>query len=129
MKDLCCACLVAEDLGTLLLVRVRDNEHWYLPGGKIETNESPEQTLERELLEELGILIDPESVRFLYIVHGPAYGQPGDVELVCFSAQWVGEPRPRGEISEVRWLDFQDMDKFAPAVQMLCSQYLGGKSE
>jgi 8-oxo-dGTP pyrophosphatase MutT (NUDIX family) len=125
MKLLRCACLVAEQGDRLLLVRVRQNEHWYLPGGKIEEGESPEQALQRELMEELGISVDPESVRYLYTVRGPAYGQPCEVELVCFSAQWKNLPRPLGEISDVQWLHRQEQAKFAPAVQVLCSEFLG----
>ena len=44
-----CACLVAVRDDRLLLVRVRDNALWYLPGGKIEPSELPEETLIREL--------------------------------------------------------------------------------
>lgn len=124
MKIIRCACLVAVQDDKLLLVRVRENEHWYLPGGKIEQGELPEQALLRELWEELGISVDPQSVRYLYTVHGPAYGQTGDVELVCFSAQWENTPRPLGEISEVQWLHWQEQTKFAPAVQILCANYL-----
>src|SRR5690349_18074746 len=104
MNTLKCACLVAEQDNTLLLVRVRDNQHWYLPGGKIEPGEHPEQALQRELHEELGIELNPATVRYLYTVRGPAYGLAGEVELVCFAAQWQGEARVQGEISEVAWL-------------------------
>ena len=48
-----CACLVAERDGRLLLVRVRQNEHWYLPGGKIEEGESDQDAMRREISEEL----------------------------------------------------------------------------
>jgi 8-oxo-dGTP pyrophosphatase MutT (NUDIX family) len=124
MKTLRCACLVAEQNDKLLLVRVRANKHWYLPGGKIEEDESPEEALERELAEELGIAVDPESVQYLYTVRGPAYGQSREVELVCFAARWKNDPRPHGEISEVEWLHWQEQNKFAPAVQILCEKFL-----
>jgi 8-oxo-dGTP pyrophosphatase MutT (NUDIX family) len=55
-----CACLVALNNNSLLLVRVRDNQKWYLPGGKIEPNETAEQALIRELSEELNIQIIPD---------------------------------------------------------------------
>jgi 8-oxo-dGTP pyrophosphatase MutT (NUDIX family) len=113
----------------LLLVRVRRNAHWYLPGGKIEPHESAEAALQRELAEELGLDLAPESIRYLYSVVGPAYDDPGDVELICFSAQWTGEPRPRGEIREVEWLDYRDESRLAPAVRLLCRQYLAALTD
>jgi len=76
------------------------------------------------LAEELGITLDPQAIRYLYTVHGPAYGQAGEVELVCFAAQWQGTPRPQGEISEVQWINQQELHMFAPAVQILCSKFL-----
>jgi 8-oxo-dGTP diphosphatase len=122
MKPLQCACLVNVQDQTLLLVRVRNNQHWYLPGGKIEPDESPEHALYRELAEELGIAA--AKAHYLYSVTAPAYGQPGDVELICYDAEWQGVPRALGEISEVAWLPLQNLDQFAPAVQILCKQHL-----
>jgi 8-oxo-dGTP diphosphatase len=126
MNKITCACLVAHRDHKLLLVRVRDNRHWYLPGGKVEPGELPEQALQRELLEELGIVAEPQSIRYLYTVTGPAYGQAGEVELICFSASWCNPPRPHGEISEVEWIDWREHEKLAPAVQMLCAEHLAG---
>ncbi|MDR7307880.1 NUDIX domain-containing protein [Rhodoferax saidenbachensis] len=124
MKPIRCACLVAVQDEKLLLVRVRGNMHWYLPGGKIEPEEQPEVALQRELLEELGIHADPTTVRYLYTVQGPAYGEPGEVELLCFEAQWSGHPQPQGEVREVEWIDVQELIRFAPAVQILCIDHL-----
>ena len=119
-----CACLVAEQDGRLLLVRVRQNLHWYLPGGKIEAGEAPAQALRRELAEELGIAIDGQSLRYLYTVRGPAYGMAGEVELVCYAARWAGEPKPLAEISEVQWRDWRETESLAPAVRILCDTHL-----
>jgi uncharacterized protein YhfF/8-oxo-dGTP pyrophosphatase MutT (NUDIX family) len=127
MPPIRCACLVDTQGSKLLLVRVRQNEHWYLPGGKLEPDESAQSALQREVAEELGIALAPESIRYLYSVVGPAYGQTGDVELICFAAQWAGEPRAHGEISEVQWLDYRDEDRLAPAVKLLCRQHLLGE--
>ena len=123
-SSLRCACLVSQRGNTLLLVRVRQNQHWYLPGGKVEAHESPHSTLQRELREELGIELEPTSIQYLYTVVGPAYGQSGLVELVCFAGQWSGVPRAQGEVSEVQWLEFNDPSKLAPAVQRLCAEHL-----
>jgi len=119
-----CACLVATREDRLLLVRVRDNELWYLPGGKIEPSELPQETLIRELFEELEMVVDAESVRHLYSVRGPAYGRAGDVELICFAARWENDPLARGEVSEVAWIPTTQVGRFAPAVRTLCRTYL-----
>ncbi|AMC34605.1 NUDIX hydrolase [Janthinobacterium sp. B9-8] len=127
MKPLQCACLVNVQNQKLLLVRVRNNQHWYLPGGKIEQGESPEHALCRELAEELGITVLPANTRYLYTVLAPAYGQAGDVELICYCAEWQGIPRALGEISEVAWLPLQNPDLFAPAVHVLCRDFLNAE--
>ena len=84
--------------------------------------EAPEETLVRELKEELSIDVDPATVRFEFSVTGPAYGQDGEVELLCFSADWDDDIKPSREISEVAWLDQSHYDLFAPAVKILFDQ-------
>lgn len=122
MKRICCACLFARRDQKVLLVRVRRNTHWYLPGGKIEPGESPEQALKRELKEELSIDIDPSTIRFEFSVSGPAYAEDAEVELLCFSASWHGDIKTCGEITEVGWLDTTHYDLLAPAVKILFDQ-------
>jgi ADP-ribose pyrophosphatase YjhB (NUDIX family) len=123
VKLIKCACLVKKETNKLLLVRVRDNKHWYLPGGKIEQDEKASETLKRELLEELNIKLIPESIQYLYTVTGPAYNEKAVVDLVCFSANWEGEIQPKAEISEVSWIEYKDKNLLAPAVLELIKNW------
>ncbi len=114
-----CACLLDCREGALLLVRIRDNRLWYLPGGTIEPGEEPEETLVREIAEELGVILLPHTITPRATVTGPALGRQGDVELVCFEAKWEGEMRPLAEVSEVAYIDLDCTVLMAPAVRLL----------
>lgn len=118
-----CACLVVANSKTqnILLVRVRDNLKWYLPGGKIEPSETASEAVIRELKEELNIVIFPASLRLLVTIKDVAYGFADDVELNCFTAQYKGNLSPMAEISEVRMVNWRtEQDLLAPAVIKLC---------
>lgn len=115
-KRIRCACLVKRDASRLLLVRVRDNERWYLPGGKIEEGEDPVTALRRELKEELDIDLLPGSIAYVRTVIGAAYKEDAQVELLCYEADWNGEIAPCSEISEAGWIEMDRHELLAPAV-------------
>jgi 8-oxo-dGTP pyrophosphatase MutT (NUDIX family) len=114
-----CACLLVKRHQKVLLARVRNNELWYLPGGTIEVNETPEDALVREVLEELGVAIDRTTIALERQITGPAYGRDGLVELNCFTALWSGQMAPNAEVSELAWFGADDKHLVAPAIQML----------
>jgi len=88
--------------------------HWEFPGGKQEKGESLQQTLQRELKEELGINVDVGDF-FMRSVYEYEFGQ---IDMNCF---WVqlreGEVVEPKEHEEVAWVRFCDLEKycFAPA--------------
>ncbi len=117
-----CACLIIERDGKILLVRVRDNVLWYLPGGTIEPGETAQEALVREVSEELGVSLIPETIEFCHRITGPAYGRAGEVELTCFRARWSGDISARAEISALDWFGPGDEAQVAPAIRLLFRQ-------
>ncbi|WP_231333237.1 NUDIX domain-containing protein [Actinomadura graeca] len=65
--------LIRDDRGRLLLVDPQYKPDWDLPGGMSEANESPADTVKRELREELGLDIVPGRLLCVDWVapHGP----------------------------------------------------------
>ncbi|HEX8237294.1 MAG TPA: NUDIX hydrolase [Abditibacteriaceae bacterium] len=55
MRQRVCAAIIRDN--TILMVQHRDSqrEYWTLPGGAIETGETPQQAVVREVLEETGL--------------------------------------------------------------------------
>jgi ADP-ribose pyrophosphatase YjhB (NUDIX family) len=63
--------LTFDDGDRLLLILNSDDGCWSVPGGCIEPDESPEEAVRREVLEETGLEIDP--IRLLGVYGGPRF--------------------------------------------------------
>ncbi|MDS1270212.1 TIGR00730 family Rossman fold protein [Lipingzhangella sp. LS1_29] len=110
--------------GRMLAARTRGSELFYLPGGKRETGESDTAALAREVKEETSVLLHPESVAPLTVVHAPAHGYPSgtQVRLAAFQAQGDGEPEAQAEVAELAWLSYAERERCAPGVQLVMDE-------
>ena len=61
MKRISVRAIINYDDGIILIHRVKsDHDYYVFPGGGIENNESYEECISREVIEELGIIIEPK---------------------------------------------------------------------
>ncbi|GAA1070191.1 NUDIX domain-containing protein [Kitasatospora nipponensis] len=102
--------VVTDDAGRLLLIHKKDNDLWALPGGGHDIGESVARTVEREVREETGILVEVMAVTGLYTDpgHVMAYddGEVRQQFSICFRARPVGgELQTSEESKEVRWVE------------------------
>ncbi|KOG27714.1 NUDIX domain-containing protein [Streptomyces resistomycificus] len=82
---------------------------WDLPVGKSEPGEPITGTAVRELYEETGLTVKPESLKVAHIIHGArGVEAPNGFLTVVFAAhEWSGEPENRepGKHAQVCWVD------------------------
>ncbi len=68
-KRMSSAALILEnELGQVIIEKATYKPYWTFPGGLVDPGESPKQTAVREVLEELGLIIQPDTVEFVAIV-------------------------------------------------------------
>jgi 8-oxo-dGTP diphosphatase len=98
--------LAVVQLDRLLLVRKRGSDCLILPGGKPERGEDDLTALSREIDEELGCTIDPQSIRYLGSFRDRAAGlDETEVVVKLYAGTLVGDPVPQGEIEQLLWFN------------------------
>lgn len=100
------ACALMDADGRILMSRRPMNKThgglWEFPGGKIEDGETPEQSLRRELWEELGV--EPcEQCFQVFSFTSHSYDDNHLLMPLFLCRQWDGIPRPK-EGQEIRWV-------------------------
>jgi len=90
----------------VLVERSKGKEYFIHPGGKIESGETPEQAVVRELKEEFQIAVAEEDLEHFDSNTAPAANSPEvDVHMEVFLVKkWRGEIKPDSEVEEIRWL-------------------------
>ncbi|QIL77033.1 NUDIX hydrolase [Hymenobacter sp. HDW8] len=107
--------------GKLLSTRSRGKDRYYIPGGKREAGETDEQTLLREIKEELTVDLQPTSLVYRGTFEASAHGHAADVvvRMTCYSAYYTGTLQPAAEIEEVIWHSYQHRPQVSAVDQLI----------
>lgn len=96
----------------ILLVKHKVRGTWNLPGGRIDENEPIEQTLRRELKEELGLKSDVIIGDVLYAFRDPSltFTEGNGVVLIAYRVSLADNEVlvTSDEHTEVAWMSFDD---------------------
>ena len=94
----------------LLMLRSHNTDVFYSPGGKREGNETDEQTLIREIQEEIGVKVIPDTITYFETFSAHAHGKSVDtmVRIKCYTASFEGNLNPQAEIAELKWFTSAD---------------------
>ena len=101
-------CYEAET-NSVLLVQHMYTDDWSLPGGGIETGESFDTALVRELLEEAGLIC--KDYQIIDIYHNNSISKRDHV-VICLVNKWTEEidhTRPKFEIMKTDWYQIDDL--------------------
>ena len=103
------AAVISNAADQLLLVRKNNTRYFMQVGGKLEPNEAPEQTMLREIAEEIGV--EAQIEQFIGRFETPAANE-ADHLLVSYLYQvrLTAQPQIAAEIAEMKWIDLNDQD-------------------
>lgn len=105
-------------------------DKYYLPGGKREGNETDQQTLVREIKEELNVAINQQSINYFGTFKAQAHGHAPNtiVQMTCYKATYTGTLEAHSEIEEVKWLQYSDREHIS-AVDQIIFEELKARNE
>jgi 8-oxo-dGTP diphosphatase len=109
MNKICIASVaIINSKKELLLVRKKNSSYYQLVGGKIQTNETYEQTIVRETLEEIGYTISINNLQKLGMHTTQAVNEKntiveGHIYYLFLSTDFI--PKIANEIDEYVWLN------------------------
>lgn len=107
--------------GKILSTRSKGKDVFYIPGGKREEEETDEQTLIREVKEELSVEIKKQTIQYYGTFEAQAHGKAEGVivKMTCYTAEIEGELKPDSEIEEMAWFSYQDKFRSSPVDHLI----------
>jgi ADP-ribose pyrophosphatase YjhB (NUDIX family) len=111
----------------LLLAFSINKACFYLPGGKIDTGETAEEGLCREIAEELNVQLHPQELNYYCHITAPAYGETKGIimEQDCFLINKTITPVAAAEIGELKYFTLEEylqQENKAPGAIMILEQ-------
>jgi 8-oxo-dGTP diphosphatase len=112
MKEIDKIALILIDNGKILSTKSIGKNKYYIPGGKREKNETDQQTLIREIKEELSVDILLGSIKYVGTFTAQSDGDKEgiNVKMTCYKADYLGVLKKNNEIEEIRWLNYDDLE-------------------
>lgn len=91
----------------VLMTRSKGKDVFYFPGGKRKIGESDENAIVREIREELGVELIPETLNYVATFKTQAHGKPKGTMLqtAYYKGKFVGQPQPLSEIEAIGFYD------------------------
>lgn len=113
-RVLVAACALIDPDGRVLIAQRPPGKEmaglWEFPGGKVESDETPETALIRELAEELGIQVSEACLApFTFASH--AYAQFHLLMPLYVCRRWSGVPTAK-EHSALKWVRVRDLPEW-----------------
>jgi 8-oxo-dGTP pyrophosphatase MutT (NUDIX family) len=101
--------LIVIENNKLLLAYSKNKKAWYLPGGKIDSGENSLKALQREIEEELNIILNTKYLEYYCHITAPAYGEMPNIimEQDCFFYELNEKIQPSNEIDQVKFFDYE----------------------
>jgi 8-oxo-dGTP diphosphatase len=100
--------VVINDDGDVLLIQRRDNGHWEPPGGILELDEAIKDGVRREVREETGLEVEPETLTGVY------KNMPRGIVSLVFRCRVVGGTLTETpEARAARWVKSADVASLA----------------
>lgn len=109
--------------GRLLLLKgwYSSNE-WQLPGGGLHRNEDPVRGVCREVLEETGLIVPPDRLRFIKEMSVAEHGLRFRVLIFLADLPLEARLKPRWpEVAELAWQDSRQLPRLSPATAVILS--------
>ena len=92
--------LVTNSQGQVLLIKSPRYGDWEFPGGQVEESETILQALEREVLEETGVVVRVKSLVGIY-----SNTRKPSIVIMDFLCEYIsGEPKTSAESIQVEWV-------------------------
>lgn len=111
-----CGALIKDKKILMVLHRHSDVEYWTLPGGEIESSETPEQTIVREFFEETNIKVKVIKFAFdEYLDNGNICRCffveelfPDQTAILGFDPEEIDLPENKKMLQDIKWFDLSE---------------------
>jgi len=112
MKEVDKIAFIQTKNGQILSTKSKGKSKYYIPGGKRESGETDEQTLVREISEELSVKIKTNTIKYVGTFKAQSDGAKDGVlvKMTCYKAEYDGVLKPESEIEEIKWLNYKDLE-------------------